>query len=130
MQAMQAQMMRQARDKTHNEMVVDTRSVTPFLPGAIEAFFYLTTSSTEEIAQMRFLSERFLQEYPQANLVLLILDLSAQSNPFKPDDVRTEGARHQERPLVDWDDPRIVVICRAQERREPCHSSGCVTVRT
>ena len=130
MQAMQAQMMRQARDKTQNEMVVDTRSVTPFLPGAIEAFFYLTTSSTEEIAKMRFLSERFLQEYPQANLVLLILDLSAQSNPFKPDDVRTEGARHQERPLVDWDDPRIVVICRAQERREPCHSSGCVTVRT
>ena len=56
---------------------------------------------------MRFLSERFLQEYPQANLVLLILDLNAQSNPFKPDDVRTEGARHQERPLVDWDDPRI-----------------------
>lgn len=79
---------------------------------------------------MRFLSERFLQEYPQANLVLLILDLNAQSNPFKPDDVRTEGARHQERPLVDWDDPRIDVICRAQERREPCHSSGCVTVRT
>ena len=79
---------------------------------------------------MRFLSERFLQEYPQANLVLLILDLSAQSNPFKPDDVRTEGARHQERQLVDWDDPRIVVIGRAQERREPCHSSGCVTVRT
>ena len=79
---------------------------------------------------MLFLSERFLQEYPQANLVLLILDLNAQSNPFKPDDVRTEGARHQERQLVDWDDPRIVVICRAQERREPCHSSGCVTVRT
>ena len=44
MQAMQAQMMRQARDKTQNEMVVDTRSVTPFLPGAMEAFFYLTTS--------------------------------------------------------------------------------------
>ena len=44
MQAMQAQMMRQARDKTQNEMVVDTRSVTPFLPGAMEAVFYLTTS--------------------------------------------------------------------------------------
>jgi hypothetical protein len=126
MQAMQAQMMRQARDKTHNEMVVDTRSVTPFLPGAIEAFFYLTTSSTEEIAKMRFLSKQFLQEYPQANLVLLILDLSAQSNPFKPDDGRTEGAQNLETPLVDWVDPTL--LSAEPNVDEPCQASDCVTV--
>lgn len=68
---------------------------------------------------MRFLSERFLQEYPQANLVLLILDLSAQSNPFKPDDVRTEGARHQERPLVDWDDPRTLLSAEPKNVESP-----------
>ena len=40
-------MSRQARDQTHNELVVDIRSVTQNLPDSIEAMLYLTTSSAE-----------------------------------------------------------------------------------
>ena len=75
---------------------------------------------------MCFLSERFLQEYPQANLVLLILDRSAQSNPFKPDDGRTEGAQNLETPLVDWVDPTL--LSAEPNVDEPCQASDCVTV--
>ena len=99
--ALQAQMVRQARDQTHNEMVVDLRSITPSLPDSIEAMFYLSTSTTEEVGRMRDTHAAFEREYPHANVVLLMLDISAHSNPFKVDDGRTEGVP-DDKPHVEW----------------------------
>jgi hypothetical protein len=60
-ECMSAQMVRQARDQIHNEMVIDIRSITSALPGAIEAMFYLVTSSVEEIERIRMAHNMFLQ---------------------------------------------------------------------
>jgi len=102
-QALQAQLVRQARDQIHNELVVDQRSVTPNLPNSIEAMFYLSTSTTEELQRMRRVHTDFVREYPHADVVLLMLDLAAHSNPFKVDDGRTQGvANDVAAPHVDW----------------------------
>ena len=107
-EALHAQLARQSRDKTHNELVVDLRSVTPQLPDSIEAMFYLTTSSDEEIARMRRTHADFLSTYPESNVKLLVLDLDggkSGTDVFSPDDGRTSNGvgGKQNAPNVDWD---------------------------
>ena len=49
--------------RLQNEMVVDIRSVRDHLPHSIEAFFYLSTSTAEEISRVRMIHTLFTQEY-------------------------------------------------------------------
>jgi len=106
--AMMAQMARQARDKTHNEVVIDIRTVAGSLPTSIEAMFYQTTSSDVEIAQIRTAHELFLHEYPTAHTKILILDRAGGKDgvsPFSPDDGRLTNDNAVEDEIDCVDDP-------------------------
>ena len=62
-EAMLAQQARASFLNRNNEMVLDVRSVERSLPHSIIAFFYVSTMSTSEQADVRELHSAFLAEY-------------------------------------------------------------------
>ena len=66
--------------RTHNEIVVDPLGVQLLLPGAISAFFYMSTS-LESAQVARRMRNNFLSAFPQLSardVPLVSLDLDAR----------------------------------------------------
>ena len=91
--ALQAQQWR-GDGMEHNEVVIDTRSVMAQLPGAVQAFFYLTGSTSDDVNLARGVQGGFLREYGLSpeRVPLLRLDLWGGEDGRTPFDY----------PLCDW----------------------------
>lgn len=72
----------------HNEMVVDLESVTPLLPGSIEAFFFMDSSNC---AMAHSVSDRFRKAYNLTTSEFPVVHLDLYGSSYEPFTISTSG---------------------------------------
>ena len=94
--ALKAQLLRESFTNRNNEMVIDLSSVTPQLPGAIEAFFVVKGSPDLKSAYARNAYNAFMEYYhynnPEYGPPLMVVDMTNPDEPFALDESLSESA--------------------------------------